>query len=212
MDSRRPLSPRQPYAKPTWPSQFAFIMRPSVARLRPIRFFKQPMVQRIVQCDVKTSCSINSYRFNINTNKKNDRHDHMPRAAFICICVSRSSSAISSLLPYASMTAFTHTAPDRGCNSNVMHCFLKAQQSTTRCVGYWHVKTRRQPTLSLVDLVDTLYQRLSLVDLVDTLYQQRHLVLHTYFTLTTTINCLVFMTLSSATTITTTITTTLCVA
>jgi hypothetical protein len=61
---------RQPYAKPTWPSQIAFIMRPNVARLRPIRFFKQPMVQRIVQCDLKTSCSINSYSFNINTKQK----------------------------------------------------------------------------------------------------------------------------------------------
>jgi hypothetical protein len=37
---QQPLSPRQPYAKPIWPSQFAFIMRPNVARLRPIRFFQ----------------------------------------------------------------------------------------------------------------------------------------------------------------------------
>jgi hypothetical protein len=38
-----------------------------------------------------------------STQNKNDRHDNMPRAAFICICVSRSSSAISSPLLYATM-------------------------------------------------------------------------------------------------------------
>jgi hypothetical protein len=30
-----------------------------------------------------------------------------------------------------------HTAPDRGCKSNVPHCFAPAQPSTTPCVGYF---------------------------------------------------------------------------
>jgi hypothetical protein len=114
-------------------------MRPSVARLRPIRFFKQPMVQQIVQCDVKTSCSLNFYRFNINKNKKRSSRSHHTRSIhlhlrFTLVVGNQQSSAV------CIDDAFTHTAPDRGCDSNVKHCFLKAQQSTTPCVGYWPVK------------------------------------------------------------------------
>jgi hypothetical protein len=154
-----------------------------------------------------TSCSLN-FTALTSTQNKNDRHDHMPRAAFICICVSRLSSAISSLLPYATMTHSHIPRPIAAATQMSCNAFQKHNNQQHLVSVNCPVTTRRQPTLSLVDLVDTLYQRLSLVDLVDTLYQQRHPVLHTYFTLTTTINCLVFMTLSSATTIATT----LCVA
>jgi hypothetical protein len=88
------------------------------------------MVQRIVQCDVKTSYSLN---FTASTSTQTKRrivtitcHAHL---RFTLVFGNQQSSAV------CIDEAFTHTAPDRDCDSNVMQCFPKAQQSTTPCVG-----------------------------------------------------------------------------